>query len=199
VPASTALKGFGFGVFLAVWVIYLQQRGLSLSRAALIDATFFVAAALAEIPTGIVADKFGRKTSMTAGATMLSLQSLTFTIVAAMCQPILGAIADHWGLPSAYVAWSPITILANPAPPRFAYEVALEDLAQQQNVPTAGFAAKWLEYRANTLHLSGTAWPVRVIVVPLLLGSLAIGGTTWLLSQRRKASRVRRSATLQRA
>jgi len=77
----TALKGFGFGLFLAVWVIYLQQqRGLSLSQAALIDVTFFVAAAFAEVPTGIVADRFGRKTSLTAGAALMSLGILGWTI-----------------------------------------------------------------------------------------------------------------------
>jgi len=37
----TAIKGFGFGLFAAIWVIYLQQqRGLSLTQAALIDVTF---------------------------------------------------------------------------------------------------------------------------------------------------------------
>src|SRR4026208_667157 len=77
----TALKGFGFGLFLAVWVIYLQQqRGLSLSQAALIDVTFFVAAAFAEVPTGIVADRFGRKTSLTAGAALMSLGVLSWTV-----------------------------------------------------------------------------------------------------------------------
>src|SRR6266566_8491130 len=76
----TALKGFGFGLFVAIWVIYLQQqRGLSLSQAALIDVTFFVAAALAEIPTGIVADRFGRKTSMTVGATLITVGLLGWT------------------------------------------------------------------------------------------------------------------------
>ncbi len=77
----TALKGFGFGLFLAVWVIYLQQqRGLSLSQAALIDVTFFVAAAFAEVPTGIVADRFGRKTSLATGAALVSLGILGWTI-----------------------------------------------------------------------------------------------------------------------
>src|SRR4029453_497094 len=76
----TALKGFGFGLFLAVWVIYLQQRrGLSLSQAALIDVTFFVAAAFAEVPTGIVAARFGRKTSMTVGAPLMCLGILGWT------------------------------------------------------------------------------------------------------------------------
>ena len=53
-------------------MIYLQrERGMSLSQAALVDVTFFVAAALAEIPTGVVADRFGRKLSMTIGAALL--------------------------------------------------------------------------------------------------------------------------------
>src|SRR5215217_943061 len=70
----TALKGFGFGLFAAIWVIYLQQqRGLSLSQAALIDVTFFVAAALGEVPTGVVADRYGRKPSLIAGAALLSV------------------------------------------------------------------------------------------------------------------------------
>lgn len=70
--AYTALKAFGFGLFMATWVIYLQrERGMSLSQAALVDVTFFVAAALAEIPTGVVADRFGRKLSMTTGTTLL--------------------------------------------------------------------------------------------------------------------------------
>jgi MFS family permease len=64
----TALKGFGFGLFVAVWVIYLQQqRGLSLSQAALIDVTFFVAAAFAEVPTGIIADRFVEKRQWSPG------------------------------------------------------------------------------------------------------------------------------------
>lgn len=75
----TALKGFGFGLFAALWVIYLQeQRGLSLSQAALIDVTFFVAAAFGEVPTGIVADTFGRKTSMAIGTALMCASSLAW-------------------------------------------------------------------------------------------------------------------------
>src|SRR6266516_3833076 len=90
----TALKGFGFGLFLAVWVIYLQQeRGLSLSQAALIDVTFFVAAALAEVPTGIIADRFGRKTSLLIGTAMTAVSTfawvfaptLSLIVVAYIC------------------------------------------------------------------------------------------------------------------
>src|SRR5437868_4955855 len=38
----TALKNLGFGLFVAIWVIYLQQRrGLSMTQATIIDVTFF--------------------------------------------------------------------------------------------------------------------------------------------------------------
>jgi MFS family permease len=95
----TALKGFGFGLFLATWVIYLQQqRGLSLSQAALIDVTFFVAAALAEIPTGIVADRFGRKTSMTVGAALMSVGVLGWTFAPTLPLIIVAYVAMGVGI-----------------------------------------------------------------------------------------------------
>src|SRR6266545_5670819 len=95
----TALKGFGFGLFVAVWVIYLQQqRGLSLSQAALIDVTFFVAAAFAEVPTGIVADRFGRKTSMVAGAALMSLGMLGWTFAPTLPLIMLAYVAMGVGI-----------------------------------------------------------------------------------------------------
>jgi MFS family permease len=95
----TALKGFGFGLFMAVWVIYLQQqRGLSLAQAATIDVTFFVAAALAEIPTGIVADRFGRKTSMTAGATLMCVGLLGWTFAPTLPLIIIAYVAMGVGI-----------------------------------------------------------------------------------------------------
>lgn len=76
----TALKGFSFGLIGAMWVIFLtQHRGLSLAQAALVDVMFFVAAAFGEVPTGVVADRFGRKTSLTAGAALLSVGILGWT------------------------------------------------------------------------------------------------------------------------
>jgi MFS family permease len=95
----TALKGFGFGLFLPIWVIYLQQqRGLSLSQAALVDVTFFVAAALAEIPTGIVADRFGRKTSMTIGSTLMTLGLIGWTFAPTLPLTIIAYVAMGVGM-----------------------------------------------------------------------------------------------------
>src|SRR4051812_1817248 len=95
----TALKGFGFGLFLPIWVIYLQQqRGLSLSQAALVDVTFFVAAALAELPTGIVADRFGRKTSMTIGASLMAAGLIGWTFAPTLPLTIVAYVAMGVGM-----------------------------------------------------------------------------------------------------
>ncbi len=95
----TALKGFGFGLFLPIWVIYLQQqRGLSLSQAALVDVTFFVAAALAELPTGIVADRFGRTTSMTIGASLITAGLIGWTFASTLLLTIIAYVAMGVGM-----------------------------------------------------------------------------------------------------
>jgi putative intracellular protease/amidase len=57
---------------------------------------------------------------------------------------------------------------------RFAFDAALEDVARRQNIPTAEFAAKRLEYRrAPALH--GRGWSlVGNLYRPLLLGLLGL-------------------------
>jgi MFS family permease len=63
-----------------MWVIFLtQHRGLSLAQASLVDVMFFVAAAFGEVPTGIVADRFGRKISLIAGSALLGVGILGWT------------------------------------------------------------------------------------------------------------------------
>lgn len=62
-------------------MIYLQQqRGLSLAQAALVDVTFFVTVLLSELPTGIVADRFGRKASLTLGAALMAVSMFGWTL-----------------------------------------------------------------------------------------------------------------------
>jgi MFS family permease len=90
----TALKGFGFGLFTAIWVIYLQQRrGLSLTQATLIDVAFWIAATLGEVPTGIVADTFGRRTSLAAGAALLCVSSVAWALAPTMPLIMLAYVA----------------------------------------------------------------------------------------------------------
>src|SRR5688572_14387293 len=78
----SALSALGFGLFMAIWVIYLQRaRGLSLAEAALVDSSFYIAVLIGEVPTGIVADKYGRKISILIGITLMTVGALAWAFV----------------------------------------------------------------------------------------------------------------------
>ncbi|MDF2714894.1 MAG: hypothetical protein K0R28_1819 [Paenibacillus sp.] len=58
---------------------------------------------------------------------------------------------------------------------RFAMDAAFEDLAGQEDIQTARFAAKRLEYRATDhLNLEGRSFSLEAVGVPILLGSLSL-------------------------
>jgi MFS family permease len=62
------LKGLHFGLVAAIWVIFVQQRhGMSLTQVTLMDVAFWITMAIAEVPTGVVADRFGRRASIATG------------------------------------------------------------------------------------------------------------------------------------
>ena len=53
----------------AIWVIYLiEDRGLTLGQVLLFDAVVFGVTVLAEVPTGVVADRYSRRLSMVLGS-----------------------------------------------------------------------------------------------------------------------------------
>jgi AraC family transcriptional activator FtrA len=57
---------------------------------------------------------------------------------------------------------------------RFIFEVALEDLAKQEDLLTAEHAVKRLEFRANDIHLEGKPFPLETYGNMLLTGLLAL-------------------------
>jgi len=50
-----------------IWMIYLASKGLSLTEVGLVEAIFHITSFLMEIPTGAVADIWGRKVSRICG------------------------------------------------------------------------------------------------------------------------------------
>ncbi len=69
----------GFLIWMPIWVIYLQEfRGMSLTQIGSIEAIFWVTVVVAEVPTGAVADQWGRRVSLALGGAMLCLGSVVF-------------------------------------------------------------------------------------------------------------------------
>lgn len=73
-----------FGLTDAIWMLYLAHRGMSLLEIGLLESIFHLSSLVMEIPTGVVADRFGRRTSrilsraVACSATLMMLASRDF-------------------------------------------------------------------------------------------------------------------------
>lgn len=54
----------------AIWILYFQERGLSLFEVAIAEVFFHLSIFIGEIPTGSIADLWGRKKSMVIGSVL---------------------------------------------------------------------------------------------------------------------------------
>ncbi|MEX0786235.1 MAG: MFS transporter, partial [Dehalococcoidia bacterium] len=85
-----------FQLWWGIWVLYLQDmRGFSLTQITLLEALFWGTAVFAEVPTGAIADRFGRKTSLALGAACVTVAVIAFA---------LGT--NYWIVLVSYLAWA---------------------------------------------------------------------------------------------
>ena len=63
-----------------IWMIYMASKGMSLTQLGLIETIYHVASFSMEVPTGVIADVFGRKLSRTLGriAKLVSILLIVF-------------------------------------------------------------------------------------------------------------------------
>ena len=63
----------------AIWVIYLiDTRGLTIGQVLIFDAVFTAAAVVAEVPTGVLADRYGLRRSMLWGSLVTAVAFVAF-------------------------------------------------------------------------------------------------------------------------
>lgn len=68
-----------FQLWLPIWAVYLlDERGLSLFLLGAFDAPFWILWILLEVPTGAVADRWGRKVSLSYGAAVYAIAVTVF-------------------------------------------------------------------------------------------------------------------------
>jgi len=106
--AFQLLKEMVLAIFWSCWVANLLEEGTSLNQAALIFAIFYFVVAILEVPTGLFADRVGRKTSTVLGLMLIAvgffLNSMTpkFSgLIGAFCITALGLTLTS----GASVAW----------------------------------------------------------------------------------------------
>lgn len=73
------LAGFG-GFILPIYVLYFRYYNITLFEVALLAAVFEAAVLISELPTGLVADRFGRKLSVILGFACFTVSGLVFIL-----------------------------------------------------------------------------------------------------------------------
>jgi predicted MFS family arabinose efflux permease len=63
-------------LFMPVLVLFFQARGLDFTQIALLNSVYALTALVCEIPTGALADRFGRRFAMVAGSIMMAVGSV---------------------------------------------------------------------------------------------------------------------------
>lgn len=76
----------------AIWVLYLSYKGFSLTQIGLVEGIFHVAKFMFEIPTGAIADIWGRKNSLIASRVLAFLSSLIMIFGNSFGEIALGSI-----------------------------------------------------------------------------------------------------------
>ena len=71
----------GFFIWLPIWILYLlETRGLSLTQVALMEGVFWITVIITEVPTGAIADRFGRRISLALGGFGFTIASIVFAL-----------------------------------------------------------------------------------------------------------------------
>ncbi|SES67759.1 Predicted arabinose efflux permease, MFS family [Oceanobacillus limi] len=96
-------------LWIPIWIIFLQDRGMSYVQIGVLDSIVLVIMTIMEIFTGAVADKYGRKTSMLIGTLLFSLGMLG--LVTQVLSPIfiLGFII--WGTSFTFISGADMAFL----------------------------------------------------------------------------------------
>ena len=74
------LSSFGFGAIIPVYVLYFRHYNLNLFQIALMASIFEASILIFELPTGILADIYGRKISVTLSALTLFIGGFIFIL-----------------------------------------------------------------------------------------------------------------------
>ncbi len=86
-------------IWIPVWIVFLLiERGFSLTQVGIAEAVFLLSLTVLEVPTGAVADRFGRSISLASGATILVVAIVVFALTTSyavlLTSFLIWAVAD---------------------------------------------------------------------------------------------------------
>src|SRR5262245_2256114 len=99
-----------FSLTAPIWVLYLRdERGFSLTQITLMEVPLFLLIVLSEIPTGAVADRFGRKVSLGIASGVLAVSMFIYGVASSYPVILLSNLA--WGLAFTFRSGADVALL----------------------------------------------------------------------------------------
>ncbi len=98
-----------FALWVPIWVVFLQRKGLSLTEVGLLEGIAWTITAFLEVPTGAIADRWGRKASIALGASLYGLAM--FLILADALSPAFLLGYALWNSSTAFVSGADSALL----------------------------------------------------------------------------------------
>ncbi len=98
-----------FILWVPIWVVFLQRKGLSLTEVGLLEGVAWTITALLEVPTGAIADRWGRKASIAVGASLYGLAM--FLILAEALSPAFLLGYALWNSSTAFTSGADSALL----------------------------------------------------------------------------------------
>ncbi len=157
-----------FHLWIPVWVVFLTiERGFSLTQVTAADGLYLVGVLLLEVPTGAVADRWGRSRSLALGSLVLGASVLIFAFTNSFSV-----------LLTSFLLWSVSSTLMSGADMALLYDTlkASDETAAYELHAGRGMACSWLGAGAGTL-LGG---PVAALLD--LRATIFIGAATCLVT-----------------
>src|SRR5256885_16400979 len=98
-----------FILWVPIWVVFLQRKGLSLTQVGLLEGVAWTITAFLEVPTGAIADRWGRKASIAAGASLYAVAMFLILTEALPPTSLLGYAL--WNSSTAFVSGADSALL----------------------------------------------------------------------------------------
>ncbi|MCF0147790.1 MAG: MFS transporter [Clostridium sp.] len=86
-----------FDITSAIWVLYLGYKGMTLAEVGLLEGIFHVTGFLSELPTGALADLFGRRKIMIIGRLTSLISAIIMLFSNSFLGFAIGFILSAWG------------------------------------------------------------------------------------------------------
>jgi MFS family permease len=105
----TAEALLSFILWVPIWVVFLQGKGVSLTQIGVLEGVAWLITAFLEVPTGAVADRWGRKASVAMGCALYGLAM--FLILAQALSPAFLLGYALWNSSMAFVSGADVALL----------------------------------------------------------------------------------------